>query len=81
MTILGKMLVFLVLVLTLVWNGLVVNAYVTRTNWRAEAKRSQDKAVEAADSANKMKGLLESERECALTPMRALRRGDARLCG
>lgn len=79
MTILGKMLVFLVLVLTLVWNGLVVNAYVTRTNWRAEAKRSQDKAVEAADSANKMKGRLESERESSESAVRVLREENARL--
>jgi hypothetical protein len=73
MTVLGKMLVFLVLVLSLVWNGLVVNAYVTRTNWKAESKRSQDRAAEAADSANKMKALLDAEREGSEDARRALR--------
>ena len=41
MTVLGKIMVFFVLILSLVWNGLTVNAYVTRTNW-AEVAKKQD---------------------------------------
>jgi multidrug efflux pump subunit AcrA (membrane-fusion protein) len=73
MTILGKILVFLVLVLSIVWNALVVNAYVTRTNWQAEAKRAHAKAKEAADSANEMKKLLDEERAAAEEAKRAYR--------
>jgi len=73
MTAMGKMLVFLVLILSLIWNGLVMNAYVTRTNWRAEAKKYQEKAQEAAEAANKQKQLLEAEREAAEDAKRALR--------
>jgi polyhydroxyalkanoate synthesis regulator phasin len=79
MTILGKMLVFLVLVLSLVWSGLVVNAFVTRTNWRAESAKAQAKAKEAADSANAMKDLLESEQLAAEDAKRSLREEVARL--
>jgi hypothetical protein len=79
MTILGKMLVFLVLVLSLVWSGLVVNAFVTRTNWRAEAVKSQARAKDAADSANSMKELLESERLAAEDAKRSLREEIAQL--
>lgn len=59
MTALGKILVFLVLVLSLAFNALVVNAYVARTNWKAEADKSQKRAKDAADSANGMKALLD----------------------
>lgn len=73
MTAFGKMLVFLVLLLSLVWNGLVVNAYVTRSNWRAEAKKYQDKAVEAAESATNLKKLLDAEKEAGEDGRRILR--------
>jgi hypothetical protein len=73
MTILGKLLVFVVLVLSIAWNALVVNAYVTRTNWQAEARRSQAKAKEAADSANAMKTYLDEVRAAADERERALR--------
>jgi hypothetical protein len=79
MTALGKMLVFLVLVLSLVWNGLVVNAYVTRTNWKNEATFYQGEATRAADSANKMKALLEAQREAAKSEKLALEAGNVRL--
>lgn len=59
MTALGKILVFLVLVLSLVFNALVVNAYVARTNWQAAAVKSQKSAKDAADSANSMKQVLD----------------------
>lgn len=65
MTILGKMLVFLVLVLSLVWTWLTANAYVTRTNWRADAAFYQGEAKKAADSANEMKKVLDAQRDAA----------------
>ncbi|OWK36406.1 hypothetical protein FRUB_08969 [Fimbriiglobus ruber] len=57
----GKMLVIMVLVLSLAWTGLVVNAFVTRTNWQAEAKKFQDKYKEAADSAVAQNKLLSDQ--------------------
>lgn len=51
MTIVGKILLFVVLVFSLIWAGLTVNVYVTRTNWANEVKRLQDKVKESADSA------------------------------
>jgi len=59
MTALGKILVFLVLVLSLVFNALVVNAYVARTNWKVAADKSQKNAADAAASANSMKAVLD----------------------
>ena len=72
MTAIGKMLVFLVLFLSLVWNFLVVNAYTARTNWQREAKKYQADAVAAADAANKMKALRDAEAESSDDAKRAL---------
>ncbi|MGL6095543.1 MAG: hypothetical protein ACRC7O_07080 [Fimbriiglobus sp.] len=79
MTALGKMLVFLVLVLSLVWNGLVANAYVTRSNWKAELKKYQDKSVEAAESANSLRKLVDAEQDAAEDSKRVLREEITRL--
>ena len=62
MTALGKMLVFLVLLLSLVFNGLVVNAYVTRTNWKDVADEHKATAGEAAAAVRAMEDLLKTER-------------------
>lgn len=51
MTALGKTLVIFMLILSLVWCGLTVNAFATRTNWATQAKDAQDKAKAAADLA------------------------------
>lgn len=72
MTALGKLLLFLVLFLSLVWNFLTINAYATRTNWQKEAKKYQEQAQVAADSANKMKALLDAEREANEDAKRSL---------
>ena len=72
MTALGKLLVFLVLFLSLIWNFLTINAYATRTNWQKEAKKYQEQAQVAADSANKMKAQLDAEREAGEDAKRAL---------
>ncbi len=52
MTALGKILVFFVLILSVVWNALVVNSYVTRTNYKTELEKEQKLRGEAANSAN-----------------------------
>lgn len=65
MTAIGKLLVFVVLLLSLVWNGLVVNAYVTRANWRTEAEKYRKAYSEASESAAGLKKLLEEERKAA----------------
>ncbi len=52
MTALGKILVFFVLILSVVWNALVVNSYVTRTNYKTELEKEQKLRAEAANSAN-----------------------------
>ena len=65
MTVIGKMLVFLVFVLALVWNALVVNAYVTRTNWKAQADGYRAEALKAAEAANSLRKLIDAEREAA----------------
>ena len=72
MTAIGKMLVFLVLVLSLAWNALVINAYTARTNWQREAKKYQGEAVAAAEAANKIMGLRAAEAEAADDAKRAL---------
>ena len=72
MTAIGKMLVFLVLVLSLAWNFLTVNAYVARTNWRAETKRYQGEAEAMQKAAQAMKQLLDTERDSADDAKRAL---------
>ena len=79
MTTIGKILTFLILILSLAWGYLTVNAFVARTNWRAEANRYQKEATAAADSANKMKTLLDSERDAAEDAKRALQQERERL--
>ena len=79
MTILGKLLVFLILVLSLVWNGLALNAYVTRTNWKAEATRTSKSAQDSAESATKMKSLYDANQEASEDAKRVQREEIARL--
>lgn len=72
MTVLGKMLVFVVLLLSIVWNALVVNSYVARTNWQKRAAEYEKKAQDAAASATGMKALLEEEGAAAVEARQAL---------
>lgn len=65
MTALGKILVFVVLVLALVWNALVVNAYVTRANWKTELDKTAKKLSEASESANAERARSDRTREAA----------------
>src|SRR5438094_8866284 len=73
MTILGKILLFVVLVLSLVWTGLTVNAYVTRTNWANDAKKWKDLGESAKQSADYQRKLAEDGRNAAAAQIAALR--------
>jgi hypothetical protein len=79
MTALGKILVFVILVLSLVWNFLVVNGYATRTNWKVTADKWQQEAKKAAESAGEAKKLLDEERAAAGDATRVLREERDRL--
>lgn len=79
MTAFGKLLVFVVLLLSLVWNGLVVNAYVTRSNWRAEAEKYRKAYDEASTSAKNLDALVKEERKAADDSRAVLRAEQERL--
>ncbi len=81
MTALGKILVFIVLLLALVWNALVVNAYVTRVNWKTELENSKKKLVVAADAANAERVRADRSREAAEAVISQLNEEIARLKG
>jgi archaellum component FlaC len=66
------MLVFLVLILSLIWTFLTLNAFASRTNWANQAKKFQAEAQVAADAATKMKALRDSEAEANEDAKRAI---------
>jgi hypothetical protein len=57
MTILGKIMVFFVLILSLVWNFLVASAYATRTNYKVALEKMIKIQAETANAANNYKKL------------------------
>ncbi|MGL4423464.1 MAG: hypothetical protein ACRCZF_22600 [Gemmataceae bacterium] len=63
MTILGKILLFFVLFISLFWNYLTINAYVTRTNWAEVAKREKANAKLAEENASYQRKLAEQTRD------------------
>lgn len=65
MTVLGKILVFFVLFLSLVWSALTVNAYVTRTNWKNALDATAKKLDEAAASARNQKDYADAQKAAA----------------
>ena len=73
MTVLGKILVFVVLVLSLLWTFLTASAFAARTNWQVQSKRYQEEATKAGQAATAMKALLDSEREASAEQARAIR--------
>ncbi len=73
MTVLGKILVFVILVLSLLWTFLTASAFAARTNWQAQAKRYQEEAQKAGQAATAMKALLDQEREQSDDRARVLR--------
>ena len=72
MTVLGKMMVFLVMLLSFVWCGLVVNTFVTRTNWKNEADYYKAQAEESAKAAEAMKQQLIAQRNAHTSESQAL---------
>jgi hypothetical protein len=72
MTILGKILLFFVLILSLIWTGLTVNAYVTRTNWANDAKKWKEQAELAKQSADYQRKLAEDTRNAAAAQIATL---------
>src|SRR5438046_918281 len=65
MTALGKILVFVVLILALIWNALVVNAYVSRANWKSELDKTTQKLAQASEAANAERTRADRTREAA----------------
>lgn len=61
----GKTLVFFVLVLSLIWNYLVVSAYATRTNYKTELERTQKLYAEAARASTNAVKQAEEQRAAA----------------
>jgi hypothetical protein len=65
MNTIGKILVFFILILSVIWNYLVVNAYATRTNYKIELEKVQKLYNEAAKSAGGATKLAEEQRAAA----------------
>ncbi|MBL8866716.1 MAG: hypothetical protein KF873_01055 [Gemmataceae bacterium] len=65
MNTLGKILVFFILILSVIWNYLVVNAYATRTNYKNELEKVQKLYSEAAKAAGSATKLAEEQRAAA----------------
>lgn len=65
MNTIGKILVFFILILSVIWNYLVVNAYATRTNYKNELEKVQKLYTEAAKSAGSATKLAEEQRAAA----------------
>jgi hypothetical protein len=81
MTALGKVLVFFVLLLALIWTGLTVNVYATRTNWANAARDWEKKAKEAQDSANYQRNLAQQTRDASAARIASLQTEVDRLQG
>jgi hypothetical protein len=73
MTVLGKILVFVVLVLSLLWTFLTASTFAARTNWQDRAKKYQEEAQKAGTAATNMKGLLDAERDVADERVRVIK--------
>ena len=72
MTALGKMMVIFVFLLSLVWAGMVVNSWVTRTNWKAEADKQNKIAKENYDGAKSLQEQAKADRSASDAKVAAL---------
>jgi len=79
MTALGKMMVIFVFLLSLVWAGLVVNTWVTRTNWKAEADKQSKIAKENYDGAKSLAEQAKADRSASDSKVAALQANVERL--
>ncbi len=79
MTVLGKMMVIFVFLLSLVWVGLVVNTWATRTNWKAEAEKQSKVAKENYEGAKSLAEQSKAERAALEAKVAAMQANVERL--
>ena len=79
MTALGKMMVIFVFLLSLVWVGLVVNTWATRTNWKAEAEKQSKIAKENYEGAKSLAEQSKAERAALEAKVAAMQANVERL--
>ena len=79
MTALGKMMVVFVFLLSLVWAGLVVNTWATRTNWKAEAEKQSKIAKENYEGAKSLAEQSKAERAALEAKVAAMQANVERL--
>ncbi len=79
MTALGKMMVIFVFLLSLVWAGMVVNSWVTRTNWKAEADKQNKIAKENYEGAKSIGEQAKADRSASDAKAAALQANVDRL--
>ena len=79
MTALGKTMVIFVFLLTLIWAGLVVNTWVTRTNWKAEADKQNKIAKDNYEGAKAISEQSKADRSASDAKLAALQANVERL--
>ncbi len=79
MTALGKIMVVFVFLLSLVWAGLVVNTWATRTNWKAEADKQNKIAKENYEGAKALSEQAKADRSASDAKLAALQANVDRL--
>ena len=79
MTALGKMMVVFVFLLSLIWAGLVVNSWATRTNWKAEAEKQNKVAKDNYEGAKALAEQAKADRSASDAKLAALQANVDRL--
>lgn len=79
MTALGKMMVIFVFLLSLVWAGLVINSWATRTNWKAEAEKQNKTAKDNYEGAKALAEQAKADRSASDAKLAALQANVDRL--
>ena len=79
MTALGKMMVIFVFLLSLVWAGLVINSWATRTNWKAEAEKQNKTAKDNYEGAKAIAEQAKADRSASDAKLAALQANVDRL--
>lgn len=79
MTAIGKMMVIFVFLLSLVWAGLVVNTWATRTNWKVEADKQSKLAKENYEGAKSLSEQAKADRSASDARAAALQANVERL--
>ena len=79
MTALGKTMVIFVFLLTLIWSYLVVNSWVTRTNWKVEADKQNKIAKDNYEGAKAISEQAKADRSASDAKLAALQANVDRL--